>query len=107
MKRKTILIASVFLVLSLAGWVAAKNSCSVGATTFKEHYARVDMPETMRSTKFQGIKNGEAVIEVRRMSFLNRKRWKTRRIAVKLDDLDPAFRGEVEKAAATRPAASR
>lgn len=107
--RSIILVITILgiVLVGLLGVVWAKNPATVSAADFKEHYSRVGMPETMRVTEFRGIEDGLAVIEVRRMSFLNSKKWKTRRIAVKLDELDPAFREEVAKAAATKPATSR
>lgn len=69
---------------------------TVPVAEFKEHFARVDMPETMRATTFLGIEKDLAVIEVRKMSLINPKKWSTQRIAVKLDDLDPTLRSDVE-----------
>lgn len=98
--RKTPLIAIILgmVLIGLFGIVRANHFGTVSAADFKEHYSRVGKPETMRATEFRGIEDGLAVIEVRRMSFLNPKKWKTRRVAVKLEDLDPAFREEVAKA---------
>jgi hypothetical protein len=69
---------------------------TVPVAEFKKHYTRLGMPETMRTTTFLGIEHNMAVIEVRRMSLIDPKKWSARRIAVKLDELDPVLRSDVE-----------
>lgn len=90
-----IAIAAVSIPLVLRGMEPAAFK-TVPVAEFKEHLARVGMPETMRTTTFLGIENDLAVIEVRKMSLTNPKKWSTRRVAMKLDDLDPALRADVE-----------
>lgn len=71
----------------------------VKAEAFKKRYHRVGMAETVHTTEFVGVINGVAILKVGDMHLLT-KGWREKWIGVKLADLDPAFRAEVEKAAA-------
>ena len=75
------------------------NPDMVKAEVFKKRYARVGMAETMHTTAFFGVQEGVAILKVGDMNPLT-KGWREKWIGVKLQDLDPAFRAEVEKAAA-------
>jgi hypothetical protein len=93
-------IALGIIAITLAGIVKAgeqDKGKAIPAKEWKEHFAVVGMPETMRSTKFLGIKNGLAVIQVQKMNPLSEK-WTTTLYKVKVADLEPGFRAEVEKA---------
>ena len=85
------------VVLSMAA-CAGEEPEIVKAAEFKEHYERVGMAETMRSTRFLGVERGVALIEVQKMRILG-KGWKSRRIGIPLGDLPPALRKAVEEAA--------
>ena len=102
-------IALALIAITLAGILKAgepDKGKAIPAKEWKEHFQRVEMPETMRSTKFLGIEKGLAVIQVQKMDPLSEK-WTTNLYQVKLADLEPGFRAEVEKADAAlkKPAA--
>lgn len=93
----------------LASTVIAEKPDNVSVAEFKKHFARVDMAETMRVTKFVGIEGGKAVLSVREMSLLNSNKWSTRNLAINLADLDAETRAKVEKMAkeTQKPAATQ
>lgn len=66
---------------------------------FKSRYQRVGMAETVHHTEFVGVVDGVAILKVGDMHLLT-KGWREKWIGVKLADLDPEFREEVQKAAA-------
>lgn len=95
-------IALGIVAITLAGILNAGEQDKAKAIPAKEwqsRYMRVGMAETVRYTKFLGIKNGHAEIEVHEMNVLTlTKKWNSVRYQVKLADLEPGFRAEVEKA---------
>jgi len=68
---------------------------------FQERYQRVGMAETMHFTEFVGVKDGVAILRISDKRLVGQG-WKEEWIGVKLADLDPAFRAELEKAAAPK-----
>lgn len=68
---------------------------------FQKRYQRVGMAETMHSTEFKGVKDGVAILRISDKRVVG-KGWKEEWIGVKLADLDPAFRAELEKAAGAK-----
>ncbi len=98
--NKTMKIAAVLsiTVLAFAGLAKADKPLQpkdIAPAEFKAHFARVDSPESMRSTEFQGIENGKATIAVSKMNPLTQK-FSKQLVTVKLADLDPALRAEIE-----------
>ena len=71
----------------------------VKADAFKNRYLQVGMAQTVHHTEFVGVVDGVAILKVGDMNLLT-KGWREKWIGVKLADLDPVFRAEVEKAAA-------
>ncbi len=93
-----IVTALSITVLAFAGLAKADKPLQpkdIAPAEFKAHFARVDSPESMRSTEFQGIENGKATIAVSKMNPLTQK-FSKQRVTVKLADLDPALRAEIE-----------
>lgn len=68
---------------------------------FQKRYQRVGVAETMHVTEFKGVKDGVAILRISDKKLLG-DGWKEEWIGVKLADLDPAFRAELEKAAGSR-----
>lgn len=66
---------------------------------FHKRYQRVGMAETMHVTEMVGVRDGVAILKIADKSPLIGK-WREQHIGVKLADLDPKLRAEVEKAAA-------
>jgi hypothetical protein len=93
-----IVTALSITVLAFAGLAKADKPLlpkDVAPAEFKAHFARVDSPESMRSTEFQGIEGGKATITVSKMNPLTQK-FSKKLVTVKLADLDPALRAEIE-----------
>ena len=97
-KTMKIVTALSITVLAFAGLAKADKPLlpkDVAPAEFKAHFARVDMPESIRSTEFQGIENGKATIAVSKMNPLTKK-FSKQLVTAKLADLDPALRAEIE-----------
>ena len=102
------ILRSVLISLSLFGVACAKDEEPpkpalkpemVKADAFKNRYLQVGMAQTVHHTEFVGVVDGVAILKVGDMNLLT-KGWREKWIGVKLADLDPVFRAEVEKAAA-------
>lgn len=89
-------------LFGIARAAVAPGGETVSPAEFKEHFARVGMAETVRSTRLLGQWDGKAFIRVSSMNPLTRT-WSDRTITVDLDALDPTFRGEVAMAANNLP----
>lgn len=95
MKIVTVLSITVLVFAGLAKADKALQPKDIAPAEFKAHFARVDSPESMRSTEFEGIEGGKATIAVSKMNPLTKK-FSKQRVTVKLADLDPALRAEIE-----------
>lgn len=93
-----IVTALSITVLAFAGLAKADKPLQpkdIAPAEFKAHFARVDSPESMRSTEFEGIEGGKATIAVSKMNPLTKK-FSKQQVTVKLADLDPALRAEIK-----------
>ena len=108
---KTITALSI-IALAIAGIAKAAEKESepkmekVSVAEFKEQYANTKIVHSVHEITYLGHKDGNASIRVRSMlnasSLLpGKSRWSERIIYVPLQDLDPEFRAELEKAVAS------